>query len=199
MNDAESMQIVINRIIAALDANGFYNPGLRNELAQSLGHNATQAIQNSWNDPGTTITNANKASHHPNMALPGEDVPGDGPSESPEWVIELVNRIFAQLDDCYSALYCWKRPSQEAHGSIIHHTASDPFFAQPSLSAAMKSRVQIGTGPKQGDSSGNSKQSDLFGKSEPSDSSGKPSSDDSAWNRTTLPVTLSSYDDLAGY
>ncbi|OBT52016.1 hypothetical protein VE04_08230 [Pseudogymnoascus sp. 24MN13] len=122
------------------------------------------------------------------MAVPGEDVPGDGSSESPEWVIELVNRIFAGLDDCYSAIYYWQRPAQETHGSIIHHPVSDPFFPQPSLSAAMKSRVQSGAGLEQGGSSGKSKHGDSSGKS----------SNDSAWNRTTLPVTLSRYDDLAG-
>ncbi|KFY94420.1 hypothetical protein V500_03268 [Pseudogymnoascus sp. VKM F-4518 (FW-2643)] len=201
MNDAESIQMVINRMLAALEANGFYNPGLReqNELAQSLGRTGTQAVQNSWNDPAATITNATKASHHQSMALLGEGAPDDGPLESPEWVIELVNHIFAQLDDCYSAIYYWKQPIQETHGSIIHHAVSDPFFPQPSLSAAMKSRAQIGTSSKQDGSSGKSKQSGSFGKSRQTDSSGKSSSDDSAWNRTTLPVTLSRYDDLAGW
>lgn len=114
-------------------------------------------------------------------------------------MIELVNHIFAQLDDCYSAINYWKRAAQETHGSIIHHPVSDPFFPQPSLSVAMKSRVQSGTGSKQGDLSGKLQKGDSSGKSKQTDSSGKSSSDDSAWNRTTLPVTLSRYDDLTSW
>ncbi|KFY75915.1 hypothetical protein V499_04191 [Pseudogymnoascus sp. VKM F-103] len=191
MNDAESIQRVINRILEALETNDFYNSRFQqNELVQYSTYAPRQAIPSSWNDPAATITNTNKTSNHQNTALPEEDVLGGGPSESPEWVIELVNRIFVRLDDCYSALYYWKEPVQDTHGSIMYHPASDPFFPQPSLSAAMKLRVQSGTDSKQGDSSGQSKQSD---------SSGKSSSDNSSWNRTTLPLTLSLYDDRAGY
>jgi serine/threonine protein kinase len=201
VNNTESTQMVINRMLAAFEASGFYNPALQeqNELAQFSGLTARQTGRQARNGPGSTITNANKAPHHQNMALPGENLPDDSPSESPEWVIELVNRIFAGLDDCYSALYYWKRPAQETYGSTIHHAASDPFFPRPSLSDAMKSRVQIGTASSQGNSSSKSKQSDLFGNSRQSNLSGKSSSDDSAWNRTTLPVTLSRYNDLAGH
>ncbi|OBT87611.1 hypothetical protein VE02_04105 [Pseudogymnoascus sp. 03VT05] len=192
VNNTESTQMVIDRMLAAFEASGFYHPALQgqNEPTQFSGLTARPAVRQSRNGPSSTASNADKAPHHPNIDVAGEDVPDNYLSESPEWVIELVNNIFAGLDDCYSALYYWKRPARETYGSTIHHTVSDPFFPQLSLSDAMKSRVQIGTVSKQGGSSG---------KSEPSDSSGKPSSDDSAWNRTTLPVTLSSYDDLAGY
>ena len=192
VDNTESTQMVIDRMLAAFEASGFYNPALheQNELAHFSGPTGRQTVQQLRNDPGATITNSNKASHRQSMALLGEGAPVNGPSESPEWVIELVNHIFAQLDDCYSSINYWKQPAQETHGSIIHHAVSDPFFPQPSLSAAMKSRVQSGTGSRQGVSSGKSKQTE---------SSGKSSSDDSAWNRTTLPVTLSRYDDLAGW
>ncbi|KFZ10266.1 hypothetical protein V502_08235 [Pseudogymnoascus sp. VKM F-4520 (FW-2644)] len=201
VDNTESTQMVIDRMLAAFEASGFYNPALheQNELAHFSGSTGRQAVQQLRNDPGATITNSNKASHHQSMAFLGERAPDDGPSESPEWVIELVNHIFAQLDDSYSAINYWKRPAQETHGSMIHHAVSDPFFPQPSLSAAKKSRVQSGRGSKQDDSSGKSKQSGSFGRSRQTDSSGKSSSDDSAWNKTTLPVTLSRYDDLAGW
>ncbi|OAF57933.1 hypothetical protein VC83_05484 [Pseudogymnoascus destructans] len=132
VNNTESTQVVIDRMLAALEASGFYNPALQeqNELVQFSGLTARQAARQSRNGPSSTATNANKAPHHQNMALLGEDIPDKDPSQSPEWVIELVNHIFAGLDDCTCTLLleaAWARDLWHH----IHHTASDPFFPQP--------------------------------------------------------------------
>lgn len=77
VDNMKSTQMVIDRMLAAFEASGFYNPALheQNELAHFSGPTGRQAVQQLRNGPSATITNSNKASHHQSMALLGEAAP----------------------------------------------------------------------------------------------------------------------------